>query len=221
MRLRSICRVPLAFIVALALTGTVAACAKSGNGPPGGTPTLTTTQTLTNTPSSGPTGPVSTGAITEKTVSSCPYIGIDQTTSDAGIRLDRIATLVQGGKVVGCRFYPLEHPNAQCDATCLAGEKLPPGNVPGIEILASQYANAAAAHNAFITIAEKGTGVEQDVFATGNTGLCYKTAVWSDDDGMDVACTFSKGNTVVVIRTVVTGSTLNVVEIAKAVYPKF
>jgi len=220
-RLRSICRVPLAFTVALALTGTVGACTKSENGPTGGAPTVTTVQTVTNTPNAGPTGPVSAGTITENTVSSCPYLGIDQATSDTGIRLDRIATLIQGGKVVGCRFYSLEHPNAQCDVTCLAGEKLPPDNVPGIEILASQYANATAAHNAFITIAEKGTGVEQDVFATGNTGLCYKTTVWSDDDGMDVACTFSKGNTVVVIRTVVIGSTLDVVEIAKAVYPKF
>ncbi len=182
-----------AAVLAVACALTVAACTKST--PTSHTSIVTNTKTITRTPSTGPTGPVSTGQITEKRVSSCPYVSLDEAKADAGMRLDKIVTLIQDGKVVGCRFYPAE-------------------------ILAQQYANADAAHNAFVTIAEAGTNFQQEEIATGVTGLCYQTTVWAHDAGKDWACSYNKGATVVVIRTVVTSPALNVVEIAKAVYPK-
>ena len=205
-------------LLAVALTASVAACTKST---PVSAPTSTVVHTQTTTVSPGPSGPISTGPVTEKQVAACPFLGIDNAKSFAGIRLDRITELSQDNAVVGCRFYPLEHPNSDCDATCLANEKLPPGNVAGIELLASKYASPDAAHNGYIRIAEAGTNVQQDTIAPGNIALCYQTTVWSKDDGHDWACAFAKGSTVVVIRTVVTDPALNVVEIAQAVYPKF
>jgi len=127
---------------------------------------------------------------------------------------------MQSGKVVGCRFYPLEHPADGCDQTCLSGEHLPPGTIPAVEILEMPYASPDAAHNAFVRIAEAGTNYQQDQIAAGNIGLCYQTTVWDKDNGTDWACTFSKGSAVIVIKSVVTDPALNVVEIAQAIYPK-
>jgi hypothetical protein len=207
-----------AAVTAAVLLVSLSACTKSSPAPiTSSSPSATPTSTL---PAIQSTGPVSTGTITEKTVSSCPYLSFGAAFSDGGMRLDRITELTQAGATVGCRFYPLEHPNSQCPATCLAGEHLPPGTVPAIEIVISRFANTTNAHNAFIRIAEKGTHYEQDVIAPGNTGLCYETTLWSKDNGTDWACTFSKGVKVVVIRTVVVGSSFNVVELAKALYPK-
>ena len=197
-----------AALLAVACALTVAACTKST--PTSHTSIVTNTQTITRTPSIGPTGPVSTGQITEKRVSSCPYVSLDEAKADAGMRLEKIVTLIQDGKVVGCRFYP----------AVFKTENLPPTTQLAVEILAQQYASADAAHNAFITIAEAGTNYQQEEIATGVTGLCYQTTVWTHDAGKDWACSFNKGATVVVIRTVVTSPALNVVEIAKAVYPK-
>ncbi|MCW2497901.1 hypothetical protein [Jatrophihabitans sp.] len=219
MTVRPLRRAAAAALLALALAAALAACTPSN-------PTITTSSTSTSIvkttiPPTGNTGPVSTAKVTEKTASSCPYISLDAAHNDAGYRLERITRLSQDGKLVGCRFYPLEHPNAQCDAVCLAGEKLPPGNVPGVDILSTKYTNANNASNAFIKLAEAGTDYQREEIAPGNTGLCFRTTVWTKDNGRDWACTFSKGATMVVIRTFVTDPALNVVEIAKAIYPKF
>lgn len=216
---RAIARAFAAAVVTVMLLGSLSACTKSSPANVDSSSSASTASTNA-TPSIQATGPVSTGTITEKPVGSCPYISLGNAYSDGGMRLERITELIQAGATVGCRFYPLQHPNSECGASCLAGEHLPPGNVPAIEIAISSYANATNAHNAFVRIAEQGTNYQQDVFAPGNTGLCYETTFWSHDHGTDWACTFSKGIKVVVIRTVVTGSALNVVALAKAIYPK-
>jgi hypothetical protein len=216
---RTVGRVTAA-LAALAVVLSLAACTKSTPGQHVTISTGANSSQSSSIPTIQQTGPISGGPVTEKTASTCPFLGFDTAKNDSGMRLDRIATLSQGGKVVGCRIYALQHPNSQCDATCLGNEHLPPASVPAIEILLSKYANTTNAHNAFIRIAEAGTNFQQTQIATGNTGLCYQTTLWSKDAGKDSACTFSKGTTVVVIRTVVVGSPLNVVEIAKAVYPK-
>jgi hypothetical protein len=194
-------------LAALALIVTLAACTKST---PTEVTTSTETQTTTTTPAIGQTGSISVGKVTEKTVKTCPYLTADVAAGDAGMRLKRIVTLIQNKKVVGCRFYP----------DVFTSENLPPTSQLAIEILTSKYASDVNAHNAIVRIASAGTNPQQDEVATGNTGVCYQTTVWSKDNGKDWACTFSKGSTVVVIRTVVTSPALNVVGIAKAVYPK-
>jgi hypothetical protein len=197
----------------IAAMGVLAACTKS-------TSTTIIHSTVTTTPSPQPTARLSTGPTTSATVTKCPFLDTQTAADNAGMRLDKITEQHSGGKVVGCRIYPLEHPNEQCDQTCLSAEDLPPGQQPAVEIETSSYPSATAAHNAFITIAEAGTSIQRDLVATDNTGLCYQTDFWSHDKGKDWACTFSKGTTVVVIRTVVTDPALNVVEIAKVVEPK-
>lgn len=137
------------------------------------------------------------------------------------MRLDRITVQSSLGKVVGCRLYALEHPTSECDTSCLAGENLPPGSQPAIEIESTNYSSSPAARAAFIRIAKAGTALQQDKIASGNTGLCFQTDFWTKDAGKDWACTFSEGSTVVVIRTVVTSPALDVVELAQAVEPKF
>ena len=208
MTARSLRSLVLAPLLVVALIGTVSACTKST---PTVVATTTTTQTITRTPSSGPTGPVSTAPLVEKPSASCPLIGYDEARSDAGFRLQTtIGTLTQDGKFAGCRFYPNPFP----------GERLPPATQVAIEIVVSPYASVDAAHNAFIQLAEAGKNFQQETIASGNTGLCYQTTLWAPDNGTDWACTFAKGSKVVVIRTVVTSPALNVLEIAQAVYPK-
>jgi len=197
-----------AALAALVFVVSLAACTKSS---PKQQVSITSSAPVT-TPSRSidQTGAVSVGKITEKTVSTCPYLSFDDAKNDAGMRLSRIATLMQNGKVVGCRFFP----------AVFQSEKLPPTTQTVIEIVISTYANHTAANNAFIRIAEAGKNFQQEQVAAGNTGLCYETTLWSKDKGTDWACTFSKGSKVVVIRTVVNGSSFNVVQLAKAVYPK-
>lgn len=207
MTTRTLGRSAVSALAALALTITVAACTKSS---PSHVTTSTQTSTSTHPTTSDPTGPVVIGKLTEKGASSCPLLSTTEAKSDAGMRLNKITTLSQNGKLVGCRFYP----------AVFQSEHLPPPSQVVIEIVISQYANATSAHNAFIRIATSGTNYQQDVIATGNTGLCFQTTLWKPDNGKDWACTFSKGSKVVVIRTVVTDPAFNVVQIAKAVYPK-
>jgi len=204
---RTLARVAAA-LAALAFVVSLAACTKSS--PKQDTSSTSSSAPSTPTRSIDQTGPVSVGNITEKTTSSCPYLSFDTAKNDAGMRLQRIATLHQNGKVVGCRFFP----------AVFTSEKLPPTSQVVIEIVVSEYANHTAANNAFIRIAEAGKNFQQEEVATGNTGLCYETTLWAKDQGTDWACTFSKGTKVVVIRTVVNGSSFNVVQLAKAVYPK-
>jgi hypothetical protein len=214
----SIRRPLVALAVLAALVGMVSACTRST---PGAGPTQTVTSTITHSPSSGPTGPVSTALITAVTVSSCPYLGQQSAANNSGMRLDKITELRQDGKTVGCRFYALEHPGDGCDEVCLKNERLPPADQPAVEIIATKYRTAGDAYNAFVRLGSAGTLVEQDQVESGNTGLCFETNFWPHDKGTDWACAFSKGTTMVLIKTVVIGSSLDVVEIARAVAPKF
>ena len=208
-------RPALAFVLVCALLGVSAGCTSSA------TVEVTAISTVAHSPLPRNTGPLSTAAVGEHPTSACPYISVDDAAGIVGYRLDRITTLVQAGRVVGCRFYALQHPTAQCDQSCVDHERLPPADVPGIEILATRYRTALDAHNAFVRTAESGIDVQQVHIASGNTGLCYRTTVWTADHGTDWACAFSRGATAVVIRTVVTDPAYTVAELARTVAPRF
>jgi hypothetical protein len=216
---RSIRRAAVALVALTALTGALAACTKSNGPKTVGTSTIVQTITHSAPPVNGK--PVSTGAVTAKTVSSCPYLSLGSAKDNAGMRLDKITELIQDGKSVGCRFYPLAHPNAQCGESCFLGEKLPPGSQIAVEFQATKYASATAATNAFIILSRSGTNVQQEKITSSNTGLCFQINFYPHDKGKDWACAFSKGTTEVVIKTVVTDPAQNVVQIAQAIEPKF
>lgn len=209
-------------VALLAATGAlVAGCTSSGSpAPVTSTEVQTITKSVAPPPVPTPT-PISTGPTTAADASSCPLVDEQHAADIIGMRLDRISVLKSAGKVIGCRFYGLQHPTAECpEVSCLAKEKLPPGNQPIIEILTTRYASAVDAHNAFILLAKKGANVQQAPITPGNVGLCYQTTFWSKDDGRDWACTYSVGPTMVVVRTVVTNESRTVSDFATAIAPK-
>jgi len=97
---------------------------------------------------------------------------------------------------------------------------LPPGNVPGVEILLAKYGSPLGAHNAFVSTAKNGADYQRVKIEPGNTGICYRTSVWRKDKGTDWACAFSKGKIAVVIRTIVTTGAYSVVQVAQAIARK-
>lgn len=150
--------------------------------------------------------------------SSCPLMAEQRLAKMVGMRLDRVAVLKSGGKVVGCRFFALQHPNAQCDASCLANEKLPGSHQPAVEIQTYRYPDANAAYNAYVRLATKEGHQLQRAAIVGTTpGLCYQMSFWRKDNGHDWACAFSNGITMAVVRTVVVKAAFSVAKVAKVV----
>lgn len=199
----------------------VTACTSSASPAP---TTSTNYQTVTSTrpPKPPKTGtPVPTGPTSAADAPSCPLLNEQFAAKTVGMRLEKISVLKSGGHVVGCRIYALQHPNAQCDASCLQAEKLPPGNQPAVEITSARYRSPLLAHNAFVMLAKKGKNIQQAKIAPGNVGLCYQTDFYAKDHGTDWACAYSIKSTVVVVKTVVTSPALNAILVAKAVAPKF
>ena len=189
----------------------------SGSGPSASTSPAAPTSTAVPTSPANPTPtPVSAGATTAATATSCPLVGETFVHLTMGVRLGRLTVLRAGGRVVGCRFYAQQKPNSQCGATCLAGEHLPGPNQPAVEITMQRYASSTAAHNAFVLRAGTSGGVTRtDV--DGVTGLCFPTAFDPRDKGADWACTVNKGATLVLVRTVDTAHNDGTAKVLKAV----
>lgn len=211
-------RLAVCVIAALAALS-LAACTDS-TAPPV-SPGTTATVTQTRPPSPGATAPISTGPTTTKEVGSCPLLSTAEVVANVGQRLAKVTVQFSGAKIVGCTWYPLAHPNSQCDEACFLGEHLPPGTQADVKISSSTYASAIAAHNAFIRLAERGTNYQQEQIATNNTGLCFQTNFWAHDAGKDWACTFAVGTRVVLVNSVVTDPALDVVHVAQAVVSRF
>jgi hypothetical protein len=202
-----------AVIAALAL---LSACTSSGGKGPTASPSVQTqTVTQTTTPAPGPTAPISTGPTTSATASDCPYLSRSVATPRSGMRLDRITVLHSGGKIVGCRFYGLQHPNASCSESCLAGERLPPASQPAIEMKIVRYPSANAAHNALATRFTSAGSIEQDKIGS-DTGLCFETDFYAKDKGTDWACAFTLDTRLIIVRTVITKGALSALAVARA-----
>lgn len=208
-----------------ALLTLVSACTSSGKPAPVTTSTQVQTVTETASPSISPTTapvgmptPVHTGPTTTASVSDCSLLPTDQALYQGGMRIGRVTAQRSGGKVVGCRLYGLQQPNAQCDATCLAGERLPPGNQPVIQIETTRYRFARDAHNAFVLTARAGSQPLQKQLGGGHVGVCYQTDFYPKDHGKDWACAFSVGSTAVVVKTVRYDS-FTAEQVTKAVLP--
>lgn len=202
-------------VCALAIALTVismTSCTKPTPSPDSAGPTVT----VTRAPSAVATGPLSSGPTTSTSSGSCPYLRTSEVAADVGQRLEKVTVQHSGGRAIGCTWYPLTHPNSQCDETCFIREKLPPEKQADVKISLVIYASSLAAHNAFIRLAEKGTNIQQEQIDAANTGLCFQTDFWSHDAGKDWACTFQVRTTVALINSVVTDSALNVVTVAQA-----
>jgi hypothetical protein len=186
------------------------ACTSSGANPSPSTPVRTVIATRTNTPSIGPTAPVSTGPTASTDDASCPLLDTQQAADRVGMRLARITVLRSGGRVVGCRFYALQN------SPLHNSENLPGPHQPAIEIETTRYASSIAAHNAFVLEARRGADPQQAPIGN-TTGVCFQIDFYHHDKGRDWSCAFNLGTTKVSVRTVVVGAALNVEEISRAV----
>lgn len=175
---------------------------------------MTSTQTRTVTPSLGPTAPISTGPTKAVTAAKCPFLGRQVAADRVGMRLARITVLTSGGRTVGCRFYALQN------SPLHESEHLPGPNQPAIETTLTRYASAAAAHNAFVVIARRGTNQQQARITGSTVGVCHQINFYRNDKGRDWACAFSLAKTVVVVKTVVTSPALNAVLVAREIAKK-
>ena len=203
-------------LVACLLTATsaLAACTSSAGRPTSTTTstqltTLTTVRTQSTSPTPSTNGsamptPVDAGPIASSVASSCPLLATQTAALRVGMRLDRVTVQRADDKTVGCEFYALQHPNAQCDATCLKNEHLPPGNQAVVEIRVTTYRSQLDAHNAFALVAAKGAQPQRVHLSVDNVAVCYQTPFYPKDQGKDWACAFSLGTKAVVVRTVAT-----------------
>lgn len=154
-------------------------------------------------------GPTTSGS------GSCSLISERTVASDVGMRLARVTVQRAGGKQVGCTFYALQHPTAQCGSSCLAGEHLPGPRQPAVQLVLTRYADATAAHNAMVRTAEAGRGAQQVDVGGGRIGLAFQIAFYRKDHGRDWACAFNVGATLAQVKTVTTGTSFNAVAVAK------
>jgi hypothetical protein len=214
-------RVALRCTAVLGALALLSACTSGSGGGTTAPSTVVRTQVITNTPSSSPVKivhPINTGPTTAAVANACPLLDEQSAAKKVGMRLEKITVLRSGGKTVGCRFYALQHPNASCDATCLANEHLPGPHQPAIEIETYRYPSAKDAHNGFVSMSEKqGTNFDRVNIVGHAPGLCFQIHFYPKDKGTDWACAFSKGKTAVVVRTAVTKEQLNATYVAQAV----
>jgi hypothetical protein len=217
-------------VAAIGAVLVTASCISPSARPGPAATTITSTQTLTRSPSSSapavrpapfqlaavnvparPSGqPLPRGEVD----GSCPYIraGLNIEAEPTGNnfadlegnrvqRVTRLTTL----KPVGCRFY-------------FENDYHPIG-----DILPMTYPSADEAYNAMVTTAEAGTAVQGvPSFLPGVDGISFRTKLYAPDAGQDWAFAFAKGKVLVVIRTDQNSNLpANAEYIAKAIANKF
>jgi hypothetical protein len=199
------------FLLAVGVVALVATGCTSGSSPAQPPVHVTTTRTLTPTPSSGlvPAGPLTQAA------GSCPYLDVGTARDDIGIRLGRQLVLSAGGKPVGCKFFADQNP------TYVASEHLPGPNQPVLEIDSSRYSEAAEAHAAAIKIGAAGGNAHAVTVSPTLSGVSFQTLFDPADGASDWAFVFNVGSTVVTVTTAQSNVELNARTIAAAIATKF
>ena len=129
--------------------------------------------------------------------------------------MGRITVLSAGGKPIGCRFY------ADQDPSYRASEHLPGPNQPVMQIVSSHYADATAAHNATVRIAQAGHSAYQADLSAGIEGISFQTRFDPADGNRDWAYAFRRGKTRVVVDTVQVDTAFNARVVASHIAGKF
>jgi hypothetical protein len=192
---------------AVVLTG----CGGGGSSAAPSTSFSTIVTTVTSSASTTPTGPLDTQSVTATTAASCALVSTDSAADSIGMRLARVEVLTRGTTSAGCRFYALQ-------GTALSqSEHLPGPNQPALEIVSTAYANETTARNAAVAIATAGTN-QQVVTLTGGVAADLFQAAFDPTDGSnDWQLVFNKGATLVTIKTAVTDSSLDAVDVANSI----
>jgi hypothetical protein len=128
-----------------------------------------------------------------------------------GMRLARVQVLRQGGTTIGCRFFALQ------GSPLATSERLPGPNQPVIQITSSVFADALAAHNALVRLADAGTDPAQYTIRVGIVGVAFRTTFDPSDGAKDWAVAFNKGSTLVVVKTAVSETSADALAIARSV----
>lgn len=204
-------------LAAMALALLLAAGCSSGGSAPQQTPQTTATRTVVHTRAPS-TAPVVAGP-TSSAKAACPFISRKAVAADLGMRLDRMTVQRSGGEAIGCRFYPLAHPTAECGEACFKGERLPPASQPVLQLLITRYPSASAAHNAMVLASHAGKNTQR-VSVGGRAALAFQTGFYPKDDGKDWAVAFTRGTRLVRIDTVVTSGSLSVITAAGRIAAK-
>jgi hypothetical protein len=194
------------------LIGCTSSTAPSGPSAPAST--HTTIETLTRAPHPDPS-PVVAGPTVAAPAASCPFLDEQAVADDVGMRLARVEVLTSAGRVRGCQIYALQHSQYH------ASEHLPGPRQPAVEVTATEYASANAAHNAVARLADAGQDPRRARIGAGIVGACYRTSFDPTDHGQDWACAFSRARTEVQVRTAVVSPASDALEVARAAAPHF
>jgi hypothetical protein len=182
---------------------------------PAGPSEIVSTHTNTITLSPSNTGAIDVGPTTAANASSCPLLTMQTASESTGMRLDRIQVLRQARRVIGCRFYALQ------GSPLATSEHLPGPNQPVIAITSSRFATDTAAHNALARLASAGTEPAQYTIGGSTVAVAFRTTFDPTDGAKDWAVAFAKHTTLVVIKTAISDTSADAVDVARAVFPKF
>lgn len=140
----------------------------------------------------------------------CPYILSSQDQgphSMADLEGDRVyrTTVITTTNPVGCRFYFWAPP---FEATA--------------DILPQRFATATQAHNAMVLTALAGSqATSEPNIVPGVDAVLYRTKFFGPDGATDWACAFAKGPVLVIVHTQQNDVSLNALNIAIQIAPKF
>ncbi len=148
-----------------------------------------------------PASPDQTARTGEK-AADCPYVATRKAWDLEGNRMGLTTTF--GASPVGCRFYFL-----YADHHVV------------LEIAPTRFTSNVLAHNAMVLTAEKGTEAAIPRSAGGLDAVVFRTKFYGPDGASDWACAFTKGTTMVVIRTDQTNTSEDAVNVAKAIVSHF
>jgi hypothetical protein len=208
-------------LIAAVLATTTSCTSKGGNAPSSSDVTVTSTRTLTRTPSAAPftpqpattVAPLPPGAAPAagEVEKACPYIAStpndDPNTNVADIEGDHVyrTTVLTKLKPVGCRFYFYAGPFEAI-----------------ADFIPRTFATAAEAHNAMVLTAGKGTQqIAQPNMIKGVDAILFRTRFFSPDGNQDWACAFAKGKVMVIVHTQRKDTSQNALYLAQAVVAKF
>ena len=215
-------RLVLRVAVALASAAVLTACTAQAPAPAPPGPTETITSVVTHTAPPPPitfrpapatsAAPLPPGAPPPRgeVEKPCPYILSSQDQgphSMADLEGDRIyrTTVITTTNPVGCRFYFWAPP---FEATA--------------DILPQRFASATQAHNAMVlTALAASQATSQTNIVPGVDAVLYRTKFFGPDGATDWACAFAKGRLLVIVHTQQNDTSLNALNIAIQIAPKF
>ncbi|MDT4933973.1 MAG: hypothetical protein QOK11_1865, partial [Pseudonocardiales bacterium] len=127
--------------------------------------TIDRTQTRTIRPSAAGTGPLDVRPTAATDAHICPVLDEQAAAEMVRMRLARVQVLRQGGTTIGCRFFALQ------GSPLATSERLPGPKQPVVQITSSVFADALAAHNALVRLADAGTDPDQYTIRVGIVGV--------------------------------------------------